>query len=83
MKDELKWFWVSFSLDGTNVGVCNIQAISDAQARIKINDLGIMPKFDHASVYEHHDKEMEPNRLYSRDEMIEMGYEKERKPITS
>lgn len=71
----MKWYWFSFSFDGKNQGCCNVQAESKETAIQKTIDLGIHPKHDDIEVYEGNAPELEPDRLYSKEEMENLKYE--------
>ncbi len=71
----MKWYWFSFSFGGVNQGCCNVEAESQEAARQKTIDLGIHPKHDDIDVYAIESSQLEPDRLYSREEMLKMNYE--------
>lgn len=71
-------YWFSFSYKGDNVGVCIVQAESIDEALIKTKKLKIHPTSDNIRVYEFDslkdDDKLSLNRLYFKQEMIELGY---------
>lgn len=69
-----KWYWFSFSLDGTNQGCCNVQANNEKLAFIKLIGLDCVPKFDDVKFFEIKESELTPNKLISRKEMKNLGY---------
>ncbi len=72
----MKWWWFSFSFGGKNQGCCNVQAESQEAALQKTIDLGIHPKHDDLEIWEGNNFELEPDRLYSSEEMKERGNER-------
>lgn len=70
----MKWYWFSFSFDGKNQGCCNVQAESQEVALQKTIDLGIHPKHDDIEVYVGDKNELEPDKLYSKEEMEKLNY---------
>jgi hypothetical protein len=75
----MKWYWFSFSFEGANQGCCNVQAVSQEAALQKTIDLGIHPRHDDIEVYVGEGDgtpELEPDRLYSPDEMEKRGNER-------
>ncbi len=71
----MKWYWFSFSFGGVNQGCCNVEAENQEAALQKTIDLGIHPKHDDIECYEGIASELEPNRLFSKEEMTKMDYE--------
>lgn len=69
-----KWFWFSFSHKGKNQGCCNVEAANEKAALQKTIDLGIHPKHDDIETFELEDAELEPDRLITRQEMLDMNY---------
>ena len=72
----MKWYWFSFSFDSVNQGCCNVQAESQEAALQKTIDLGIHPKHDDIEIGVGDKPELEPDRLYSPDEMEKRGNER-------
>lgn len=74
----MKIHWFSFSFEGENKGVCLVEANSREEAEDKAKNLGIFPENDDVAHYELEDLskeiDLELNRLYSTEEMIEKGY---------
>ena len=73
-----KWFWFSFSHNGINQGCCNVQAKSRKVALQKTIDLQIHPVHDDIEIFELNDAELEPDRLFTRQEMLDKDYESEK-----
>lgn len=74
----MKIFWLSFSLRGKNQGVCVVMADSNEEAKEKCINLGLYPENDDVACWNLTSMKKDPgikfNRLYSEEEMIEMGY---------
>jgi len=70
-----KWYWFSFSYKGRNQGCCNVEAKDRETAIQKTIDLNIHPKHDHMEIFEFDDAELEPDKLFSRKELLGKGYE--------
>ena len=68
------WYWFSFSYKRVNQGCCNVQAKNREDALQKTIDLEIHPKHDDIEVVELEDAELDPDRLYTRHELLEMEY---------
>jgi len=64
---------------GKNIGCCIVEVDEAEQANAKCAELGLMPnRCNHAKGYvleNAADEPMEVNRFYTKDELIEMGYE--------
>ncbi len=71
----MKWYWFSFSFMGVNQGCCNVEAVSQEAALQKTIELNIHPRHDDIDCYEGSEPDLEPNRLFSKEEMIKMNYE--------
>ncbi len=70
-----KWFWFSFSHNGVNQGCCNVKAANQKAALRKTIHLGIHPKHDDIETCELlGEAELEPDRLFTRQEMLDMNY---------
>lgn len=72
---SMKWYWFSFSHNGINQGCCNVQAKDKESALQKTIDLRIHPKHDNIETFELDTPELEPDRLFSKHEMIDRDYE--------
>ena len=59
----MKWFWLSFSLNGKNQGCCNVQANTLKNAIAKVEKLKIIPKYDDMEVFVLPKPELIPNKL--------------------
>lgn len=76
----MRWYWHTFSFEGLNQGVCIVAAETKALALQKIIDLGIHPLHDNLVVFVADDlavvqgEGMELDRLYSRRELLALGY---------
>ncbi len=70
-----KWYWLSFSHKGVNQGVCNVQAYNKRMALQRTIDLGIHPPHDDISILELLAAELEPDRLFSKQEMLDRKYD--------
>lgn len=82
MKTNDPWWWFSFCYAGRNTGVCIVQSPTKEEALQKTIDLSIHPKHDDISCYELDqdaedatELELEPDRLYSREEMQALQYQ--------
>jgi hypothetical protein len=69
----MKWYWLSFVIDGVNVGCCNVQATSKYTALDKTHLLGINPGGE-VMIGEIPAPELEPDKLISRAELVKLGY---------
>lgn len=70
-----KWWWFSFSFEGTNNGCCNVQAPTQEEALQKTIDLNIHPPHDNIWSCEMDDgPELDENKLYSNAEMNKLEY---------
>lgn len=69
-----KYFWFSFSYRGQNNGVCLIEADSPEEADDKIIALNLVPSFDDVKCFQIDNAEIELNRLFSYEELVDMGY---------
>lgn len=71
-------YWFSFSFEGKNNGVCLIEAYNPEDAFDKCKNLKLMPEYDDIYCTTVNDMAMEAdlqfNRLYSPEEMVENGY---------
>jgi hypothetical protein len=78
-----KYIWLSFSLDGVNQGVCNVQADNISDAFYKACELKIVPKHDDFEAFELEEAELPVDILFTRQQMIDKDYESEKykKPI--
>jgi hypothetical protein len=75
----MKIYWFSFSYQGRNNGVCIVQADCKHSALDKTINLGLHPAHDDILCLEldelgEKDSHMEFNRLYSKADMEEFGY---------
>lgn len=74
----MKTYWFSFSLNGDNNGVCIIEAESEAEGIAKLVKSNLIPNYDDVLGFEISDLSeeaaLEYNRLYSCQEMIDLGY---------
>jgi len=75
------WYWFSFSFGGKNQGCCNVQAAGSEEAKQKVEDLGIMPQNDHIRAFEMDEPELDPDRLYSVDELKALEFKREKSTI--
>ena len=75
MSKESGWFWLSFSLNGTSQGVCNVQAESSTEALAKAERLGIVPDYDDVEPIPMDEAELPADTLFSRQQMIDRDYE--------
>lgn len=70
---------VFFSNIGENIGVCIVKADDKDSAYEKIDNLGLLPKYDDIFCQELNDLDDDPlldfNIFYSTDEMLEKGYQ--------
>ena len=80
----MKYFFVSFSnYNGLNLGACIVRVNHLQDVLDECKRLGINPPVDHeARVYPLVDEnfpeqEMELNKLYSREELIQKGFERD------
>lgn len=73
-----RYYWFSFSYKGTNQGVCMVESHSKESALQKTIDLNIHPKHDSIKMFDAkaipENKEIELDRLYSKQEMIALNY---------
>jgi hypothetical protein len=69
----MKWWWLSFVIDGINAGCCNVQASNREMAIIKVNLLGINPGGE-LMIGEIPAPELEPDKLISREELVRRGF---------
>ena len=69
-----KCYWFSFSLKGENQGVCNVMASSEAFAYERIENLGLMPSYDHVALYVGDKPELELDRFYTSKELKKLNY---------
>lgn len=71
----MKWYWLSFvdTNINKNLGCCNVEAISKEAALFKVNVLGINPGGE-VLIQEMPEPEVEPNKLYSPEELVSLGY---------
>ena len=74
----MKWYWLSFSLAGTNQGVCNVEAESEGEALAKAKKLGLVPMFDDIEKFEMDEAELPADILFTRQQMIDRDYESEK-----
>lgn len=75
----MKNYWFSFSFRGENKGVCLVQAETPEEALLKTFELEIHPENDDIAAFElenleGEDSRLEFDRLYSSQEMEELGY---------
>jgi len=70
----MSYFWFSFSKGGKNQGCINTQADTVLQAKEKVIDLGIVPKYDHVESFEVPEPELPLDVLVSREELLSMDY---------
>lgn len=79
----MKWYWLSFSLNGTNQGVCNVQTESSTEALAKAKKLGIVPEYDDIESIGMDEAELPADIFFTRQQMIDKNYEsdKYKKPI--
>ncbi len=71
-----KWYFLSFRdpKKNRNLGCCNVCVSGNLeQALERTRELGINPGGEVAA-YEVEEPELEPNKLYSRKEMLDLGY---------
>ena len=71
----MKYKWVSFSLDGENQGICNVEASSEEKALKRCSDLGITPKYDDVLILNLPKPEYPLDELISRDALVKDNYE--------
>ena len=77
----MKWYWHSFSFNGKNQGCCIVAAETQELALQKTIDLNIHPAHDSIKVYstdsisDIQEEDLELDRLYSKKELVELGYE--------
>jgi hypothetical protein len=65
-------------LNGTNQGVCNVQADSFEEALIKAIELNLVPTHDDVESFELEEAELPVDILFTRQQMIDKDYEAER-----
>ncbi len=74
----MKKYWFSFSFKGKNQGICIVEEENEIKAEQKTIDLGIHPEYDDILCFELNsldkDPDLELDKLYSSEEMIELGY---------
>jgi hypothetical protein len=75
-KVELKWYWFSFSLDGKNQGVFNIEAYNEWDAYREAQELGLIPDYDDIELTRIPEQELKEIKRYSPEELYELGYGK-------
>lgn len=71
----MKWFWLSFSLDGTNQGVCNVQAEDNNDAFSKAESLGLVPEYDDIEDFVMDEAELPADTFFTKQQMIDKDYE--------
>lgn len=69
----MKVWFLSFS-DGTNLGCCQVRASGITQAIQKAHKLNINPGGEVAAFELDAPEELDMNRLYTRAEMLDLGY---------
>lgn len=79
-KEEVEWFFLSFRNPDTNInlGCCNIsidKKETSIDAVVKAHQLGINPGGE-VLIFPVESPELEPNRLYTRQEMVDQDYKK-------
>ena len=81
----MNWYWISYSLDGVNQGVINVESDSRIKALSKVRDkLGLEPKHDNVETcILIEGNELSPNVLISREEMINKNYQSIKELIPS
>lgn len=70
----MRYKWLSFSLNGENQGVCNIEASSQDEALKKCQDLGIVPTHDDILILSISRPELPLNKLIPRTELMDLSY---------
>jgi hypothetical protein len=71
----MSYFWFSFSKNGKNQGVINIEAETSEHARDKAIKLGIVPGYDHVESIEIDEPELILDTLITPDQMTSMNYD--------
>jgi hypothetical protein len=69
------WWWLSFCQFGKNTGVCNVQAPTKEEALQKTIELKIHPRHDDIACYKIDKNELEPDKLYTPEEMRALKYQ--------
>jgi len=72
---KTKYYWFSFSLNGRNQGVCCTEATDADSGLLKITEMNLVPKADHIRGFELDEKELELDRLYTKEELKSIGYQ--------
>ncbi len=72
--NNLKWYWLSFSNNGTNQGCCNVQAESEETALQKTINLKICPKYNDILYFVLTEPELEADTLYSPQDLTDLGH---------
>ncbi|MFA6460803.1 MAG: hypothetical protein WCV90_00920 [Candidatus Woesearchaeota archaeon] len=74
--EQTTWYFLSFRdpVANKNLGCCNVAVIGGLEKALrKTHDLGINPGGE-VMAYPMDEAELDPDRLYSRQEMIQLGY---------
>ena len=76
MKKKKKSYWLSFSYQEVNQGVCCVKATSKKKAKEKSDKLGLTPKNDDVlcSRIPYLESGMKINTFYSLKDMMNIGY---------